>query len=77
VAADAEASRKTWLKLSKCKAGAFAGFMTGLLAGLGVAIALSKELHFDGDWVACGVLALVAALGGMYTGAIAAGCYRD
>jgi hypothetical protein len=47
-----------------------------LLAGIGVAIALEKEL--DHGWVRhilAAAIILFAAVGGMFTGAIAAGCY--
>ena len=63
---------------SKCQAGAFAGFVTGLLAGIGVAIALGKEIDSEAlRWAVVAVMVVLAALGGMFTGAIAAGCYSD
>jgi hypothetical protein len=68
----------TFLGFSKCGAGKAAGFITGLLAGIGVAIALGKEtdpgLIRD---ILLGLLVLVAAIGGMLTGAIASGCYEE
>jgi ABC-type antimicrobial peptide transport system permease subunit len=81
VAADEDAERR-WPRrdgrfaLTKCRAGAIAGSVTGLLAGLGVAIALAKEI--DDDWlkiVLGALIMLLAAVGGMLTGAIASGCF--
>jgi hypothetical protein len=78
-----EAEKTRWPHLhghgpTKCRAGAIAGAITGLLAGVGLAIALGKEIDSDAlRWVVCGLLTTVAAVGGMLTGAIASGCYRD
>jgi hypothetical protein len=80
--ADDRKQERTWprskgrLALTKCRAGALAGSVTGLLAGLGVAIALSKEL--DEGWlkiVLGALIVLLAAVGGMLTGAVASGCF--
>ena len=80
--ADDRKQERTWprskgrLALTKCGAGALAGSVTGLLAGLGVAIALSKEL--DEGWlkiVLGALIVLLAAVGGMLTGAVASGCF--
>jgi hypothetical protein len=67
-------NERTFLGLSKCEAGKAAGFITGLLAGIGVALALGKEIDpgLIRD-ILLGLVVLVAAIGGMLTGAIASG----
>jgi hypothetical protein len=68
--------RSGWLSLSKCQAAAGAGAVTGLLAGIGVSIALGKEIDDDlFKWVVVVTITVLAAAGGMLTGGIAGGCY--
>lgn len=61
---------------SKCGAGKFAGSITGLLAGIAVVIPLANAVDLDWvEYVLGGLIIILAALGGMFTGAIASGCY--
>jgi hypothetical protein len=54
------------------------GGITGLLAGIGIVIAVAKEIDWGtGEYFALGALGLVVAIiGGVLAGAAASGCLR-
>lgn len=60
------------------QSGSYRRRVTGLLAGIGLSIALGKEIDCDSlKWAVVTLVTLVAAGGGMLTGGIAAGCYAS
>jgi hypothetical protein len=73
-----------WFSEGKCRAGVIAGGVTGLLAGIGVAIPLGTTLFEDADELEMGgflavlaVLGLIGFIGGAWGGGLAAKCWGE
>ncbi len=70
-------AKGAWTGSPRCLAGMAAGGITGLLAGIGVVIAVAKEIDLGGwEWVPLALLGLVAVIGGLLADAAASGCLR-
>jgi hypothetical protein len=68
----------------RCRAGIIAGAVTGLLAGIGVAVALGNTFFKGGDdldhasfWSVIVIFGLVGFMGGAWGGALTAKCWDD